>query len=621
MLSVSEFNLKISNAKMMIPLMMGLLFFAVTGCTQKETGEKELMSQTTLEENKITSADPLEKIINSGRIKGVSQKNGSYSWLGIPYAKPPVGELRWKLPQPVEPWEGTFVADNPNHPCPQFASTVSRWLSDDDGDGLLGEEDCLYLSVYAPSSIKDSNKKLPVMYWIFGGGNNSGYSGSYNGSILAEDQQVIVVAIDYRLGTLGWLIHPAILDEGASGAAASGNWSTVDTIHGLKWVQENIEVFGGDKNNVTIFGESAGGANVMSLVTSPIAKGLFHRAIVESGGVSTTSIAQGQNFIDDEAKGHRNSSREIINKILIRDGKASNRDDAKAIQLAMSNNEIKELLYRQSATSFLRLYNPSGARNYPAPKKFADGTVFVKEPPLKQLASGQYNQVPMILGTNRDERRIYLFRDPKWTQVIKENPGDYIRAAKYPSDLWKLRAVDGLARIMAPVQDDQIFTYRFDWDEEAVTEGSDLATAIGAGHSVEMAFVFGDWDVGFVPADVMYDPKNLDSRIKLSKSMMAYWGSFAYTGKPGKGTLDDQVEWQAWENGEGKPKMIILDTDADGGIRMSEEEMTKETVKAEFLSEDFSDQKLQCDIYKSTFTVLGNFDEAEYQSLGDGSCL
>lgn len=568
----------------------------------------------------VSSEDVLLKTIDSGAVKGVMQNNGSYSWLGIPYAKPPVGELRWKLPQPVEPWDDVFVADNPNHACPQFASTVSRWLTDEDGDGVLGEEDCLYLSVYAPASIKNADKKLPVMYWIYGGGNNSGYSGSYNGSVLAEDQQVVVVAIDYRLGTLGWFIHPAILAENASGAAASGNWSTVDTIRGLEWVQKNIEQFGGDKNNVTIFGESAGGANVMSLVTSPMAKGLFHRAIVESGGISTTSLAQGQNYIDDAEKGHMHSSREIINKILIRDGKAADRDEAKTLQASMSNEDIKTLLYNEPAVSFLKLYNPTGARNYPAPKKFADGTVFVKTPPLEQLASGEYNQVPIILGTNRDERRIYLFRDPKWMSVLSKDPADYIRAAKYPSHLWKLRAVDGLARIMDPVQEADVFTYRFDWDEEAVTENADLATAIGAGHSVEMAFIFGDWDVGFVPQEVMYDPNNLDTRTKLSKSMMAYWGNFAYTGDPAKGKLGSEVEWKAWQNGENKPKMIIFDTEADGGIRMSQEEMTAESVKAEFLAEDFSDQQLQCDIYASTFKVLGNYDQSEYESLGEDGC-
>ena len=134
------------------------------------------------------------------------------------------------------------------------------------------------------------------MYWIFGGGNNSGYAGDYNGGNLAQTQDVIIVTVNYRLGSLGWFHHPALYDAGASGAAVSGNWSTLDTIAGLQWVQDNVAAFGGDPDNVNIFGESAGAGNLMNLVTSPMTKGLFHRAIVQSGGIDTTPIAQGVNY-------------------------------------------------------------------------------------------------------------------------------------------------------------------------------------------------------------------------------------------------------------------------------------------------------------------------------------
>ncbi|MDX1492105.1 MAG: carboxylesterase family protein [Pseudohongiellaceae bacterium] len=289
--------------------------------------------------------DPTLRTIGQGQLRGLVQDNGSLAWRKIPFAQAPVGDLRWRLPQPLEPWTGTYEATDVIEPCPQFVSSLSAGVPDPDGDGIVGTEDCLYLSVYAPSDIPEGTK-LPVMYWIFGGGNNSGYAGDYNGGNLAESQDVIVVTVNYRLGSLGWFLHPAILEDEATGAAASGNWSTVDTIAGLQWVQDNIAEFGGDVNNVTIFGESAGGANVMSLVTSPMAEGLFHRAIVESGGISTTSMAQGVNYSDDETPGHAHSSREIINKILIRDGLAEDRESAKALQQSMSNADIRELLYK-----------------------------------------------------------------------------------------------------------------------------------------------------------------------------------------------------------------------------------------------------------------------------------
>ncbi|GAB1262164.1 carboxylesterase/lipase family protein [Aurantivibrio plasticivorans] len=553
--------------------------------------------------------------INDGTIKGIVQENGSRAWLGIPYAQPPVGGLRWKTPQPVTPWEGTFDASKNIEPCPQFASVLSEGIADPDNDGVVGTEDCLYLSVYAPSDASP-DKPLPVMYWIFGGGNNSGYAGDYNGGFLAEQEDVIVVAVNYRLGALGWFIHDAILDEGATGADASGNWATVDTIRGLEWVRDNIAAFGGDPNNVTIFGESAGASNVLTLMVSPMAKGLFHRAISESGGGSAMPMSRAINFTDESPAGVALSSKEIVNKMLIRDGKASTREEAKAVQASLSKTDIRELLYSEPAASFLKLYNPNGARNYASPKKTMDGTVLLHESPMESLAKGNHHQVPIIFGTNRDERRIYMYREPKWQAVLKTDPEEYIRVAKYSSDLWKLRAVDAIARASVPHQSGSVFTYRYDWDEQATYKGMDLSIAIGAAHATEMALVFGDWDIGFVNKDILYDPETIPARNKLSQSMMSYWANFAYTGNPGKGRDGQQVEWQPWQAGENKPKMIIFDSDADGGIRMSNEEMTADSIRVAFMAEEFSDEANRCAVYRSTYTALSSFDEEEFFALG-----
>lgn len=562
--------------------------------------------------------DPTLRTIAPGSLTGLVQDNGSLAWRKIPFAKPPVGDLRWRLPQPIEPWSDTYQATDTIEPCPQFVSTLAAGIPDPDGDGIVGTEDCLYLSVYAPSDIPEG-KQLPVMYWIFGGGNNSGYAGDYNGGTLAQSEDVIVVTVNYRLGSLGWFLHPAILEEGATGAAAGGNWSTVDTIAGLQWVQENIAAFGGDRDNVTIFGESAGGANVMSLVTSPMAEGLFHRAIVESGGIGTTSMAQGENYVDDEAPGHSNSSREIINKILVRDGLAADRDSAKVLQQSMSNEQIRELLYQQDAATFLMLYNPTAARNYPAPKKFTDGAVFVEQDPLEQLSAGNYNQVPIILGTNRDERRIYLYA--AMMDLVRNDPDEFVRFAHYPSIQWKWRGVDDLARRMSPAQSAPVFAYRFDWDEQKVTEqGLNMAIAIGASHSTEMGFIFGDWDVGFIPGDRLYDPATNPGRDKLSTAMMSYWSNFAYTGDPSKGRNGDLFQWPAWSNEAGGPKTLILDSEAGGGVRMWNEEVTMESIKAQFMAEQWSVPANRCSTYRSTFGGSTLFDREEYLGLIEGGC-
>ena len=576
--------------------------------------------ETTLPETVVT--DPTMRTIGQGTLTGVIQENGSYAWLGIPFAEPPVGDLRWKAPRPPKPWQGTFQANQEKSSSVQFVSTLttSAGFEDTDKDGLVGSEDCLYLKVYAPSgtSAKD---RLPVMYWIHGGGNNSGSMRSYNGVHLAQTQKVLVVTVQYRLGAMGWFFHPALVDENANEEDRSGNWAVLDMIYGLEWVRDNIAQFGGDAGNVTIFGESAGGGDVMALMLSPRARGLFHKAICESGGVGTTPMHMAKNFLDDDPKGHPYSSNEIINKILIRDGKAKDRKEAKALQLTMSDSAIKELLYAQDSAAFLKLYNPKGERNYPSPKMFQDGLVQPAVPAFEAFASGNYNHVPLIVGTNRDERRIYMYSDPKWRKIFASTPGVYTQYAKYASDAWKLRGVDSIARILQTVQAGSVYAYRFDWDEEAVVEGADIGVLIGAGHTTEIPFVFGDWDASLVPARFMFPEDGKPYRDALSKSMMSYWAQMAYTGSPGNGRDGKEVEWLPWKTGKGEPKMIIFDTTRDGGIRMSDHEITSESLKREFMADKtFEDQEILCQAYVDAFLRSGLFDQEEYLSLGENGC-
>src|SRR5262249_16584038 len=157
---------------------------------------------------------------------------------------------------------------------------------------------------------------------------------------LVQTHQVVVVTVNYRLGSLGWFRHPALLAHAPEGPARSGNWADLDQQLALQWVQQNIRPFGGDPGNVTIFGESAGGFNVLSLMISPLAQGLFHKAIVESGGLRTITVADAVNFADDAEPGSRFSAREIVNKILIRDGKAADPATAKTLQLALTDAQI-----------------------------------------------------------------------------------------------------------------------------------------------------------------------------------------------------------------------------------------------------------------------------------------
>ena len=224
--------------------------------------------------------------VDGGSIKGVpSQAEGVAVFKGIPYAAPPVGELRWKKPQPVVAWKG--VRD-----CSEFGN-ISIQLGHDEGSFYWKEfyymgfptqsEDCLYLNIYAPAlSVNDRSAKLPVAMWVHGGAFHNGYSNeiTMDGDAWAE-RGVILVTINYRLGLMGFLNHPELTQEGGG---TSGGYGMYDQIAALQWVYDNITRFGGDPENITVFGQSAGAMSVKNLVTSPLSKNMIAKAIIQSGG-------------------------------------------------------------------------------------------------------------------------------------------------------------------------------------------------------------------------------------------------------------------------------------------------------------------------------------------------
>ena len=539
--------------------------------------------------------DPTLRRIAQGTLSGTLAANGTLVWRGIPFAMPPVGPLRWKAPRPPAAFSGHFEAVRDGSPSVQGESLAAPFV-DDDGDGLVGSEDCLYLNVFAPAEV---TKPLPVMFWVHGGGNVGGHNASptYDGRLLAERHGVVVVTVNYRLGMLGWFLHPAFATPDSSPEDLSGNWGILDVIRGLEWLRDNIAAFGGDPGNVTLFGESAGGLNTCALLLSPCAKGLFHRAIVQSGGVPTSALASATNFLDDTEPGHENSAREVLNRLLVQLGRAHDRAEAKALQLQLSAAEIRELLYSQTPAQMIRLMNPEGLRLYGAPRVLLDGHVLPREPALQAFASGRFNKVPVILGTNRDERRLYLFRDPRFTRVLANAPGDYIRYAHFGSLAWKLHSVDDVARAMYEAGHRDIYTYRFDWDEQGVIDGVDLSLGLGAAHAVEIPFVFG-LGVGLA---TFGDPQAA-GRVALTKSVQSYWTEFAYHGAPGSGRAGDELAWLPWVSGEDAAKTLVLDTAADGGIRMTSEQITRETLRSAVLHEaGFSDRGLQADLYRELF--------------------
>jgi para-nitrobenzyl esterase len=555
----------------------------------------------------------LLRTTTSGDVKGFVGNHGAHTWLGVPFARPPVQTLRWRAPQPPQPWRGVRQAVALGGRCPQFARPLGG-EAQPDGSRLLGREDCLYLNVYAPASAR----QRPVMLWIHGGGATSGHAGSYDGSRLATSQNVVVITTNYRLGLFGWFAHPALAN--GDPRDDSGNYGTLDIIRALEWTLDNISAFGGDPQNVTVFGQSAGAANVLSLVASPLAKGLFHRAVVQSGSLQLTPMEAATRFAGE--LGDVNSAPEIVNALLMADGMAESPDAARKLQQDMTRDEIRNYLYAKSAETIMASVDLFGALDDSAPPVLlADGYVLPAMSTAEIFGdSSHHNLVPIILGSNRDEPTTFMAGNPKHFDPgsdglqLKDAPR-YRREVKYGALAIRERGVDRMAAFMKAAGNPNVYAYRFDWDEEGVVEGVDMSAILGAGHGLEIAFVFGTFDRGSFRNFYANSP----DREALSDSMMSYWSQFASAGNPGRGRDGRLPQWLAWET-NGK-SALILDTPSDQGIAMTDQVLSVASIKATLAADpDITDPRERCTYYMEAFGDGPHFDPEEYTSFGPDGC-
>jgi len=550
----------------------------------------------------------------SGDVVGFTNE-GVSAWLGIPYAQAPVGDLRWRAPNPVEISPKARDALAFGSACPQYS-----------GANLRGNEDCLFLNIWSPQSTGTSSH--PVMFWIHGGGNSIGEAATtiYNGARLSREHNIVLVSINYRLGPLGWFRHPALNDEKSTAADQSGNFGTLDIIMALRWVHNNIAAFYGDPGNVTIFGESAGGFDVLTMMVSPLAEGLFHKAISQSGGLNLTPVSVAENFKDDDRPGHNLSSAEIINTLLIREGQASNRSEAKSRQQEMRPEELADLLITLTPKELLSLYSGSFGGMLGNPDIFADGHVLPAVEDSIELFSDvkTYNEVPVILGTNRDEAKLFMaFSSAAVSKTFGLPSGfnslaTYNRDNRYATDGWKIRAVDDLAIAMKSAQKEGVYTYRFDVDDWRDVGLIELKDLFGAAHAMELPFVFGNFPK---PMRVIFPDAMRDEFEIVSRHMRSYWAEFAYSGSPGQGRSGDLITWNSWTNPpDSTPGLMVFDTESDQGIRMIDEKISTSDLRKRFLADtSYGSQDQYCSAYKRVFSGK-NFDADEYAKLGETGC-
>ncbi|MFI7233195.1 carboxylesterase/lipase family protein [Nonomuraea angiospora] len=447
--------------------------------------------------------------LDSGRVQG-SDDGTVRTYSGIRYAQPPVGELRWKNPVRVAPWRGVADATKPGRPCTQV----------DKGE-QIGGEDCLFLDVTAPA--RSSHKRLPVMVWLYGGGFLDGYGSMYNARRMADQGEVIVVTPNYRLGAFGYLALP--------GLPGSGTFGLADQLEALKWVQRNAAAFGGDPDNVTLFGQSAGGISTCALLTSPATRGLIDKAVIQSG-TCTLSFPTGTYLpIPDIPPLTPSPSLKASQDIGL----------AAAKQLGCAAGKELECLRAKPVSELVKVNESFG-------NALAHGTPLLPLEPAQALRTGKFLRVPVISGGTKSEGTSFVagaaqagipVTAENYPTLMKnafgEQAGKVLR--EYPltgfsspglawatvsSDrAWACPTLEGDEAMAA-----RTTVYAYEFADAKAPNVFELPSEfpLGAHHASDLPYLFDldgrPWE-GLTP-----------EQWRLAEQMIGYWTSFAHTGKP-----------------------------------------------------------------------------------------
>lgn len=562
-----------------------------------------------------------------GELIGSQEANGTHAWRGIRYAQAPTGPLRWRAPQPASAWDGVFHALAHGPMAPQYAGLLAPVPAKLYGR-IVGDEDCLSLNIFAPAWASDAVpagvQRRPVMVWIHGGGNAVGTAASYDAARnYAAHDGMVVVTVNYRLGVLGWFRHPA-LHEADSGTAEerSGNFGTLDLIAALRWVRDNIAAFGGDPGCVTIFGESAGGQNVLTLLASPLAAGLFQRAIAQSPVAETFSVHEATERNDLPLESQRTSAREVVARLWTAAGKAPDVDAADQALHATPATDLATWLRSLKPEELLSVFKPGSVGICLSPRPVRDGVVLPLDPLPEVFRHGAWNRVPVIIGSNRDEYRTFLADKPEHVRLLfgklplLRDRAEYITESNFYSQAWRSLHVEEPADAMLAGGHADVWTYRFDWDEAPAVPFVRPDILLGAAHGMEMAFAFRD-TAGELDIFGINTSSNRAGRRAVAQAMGDAWTSFARVGVP---RLSGDAQWQRRTHGMAA-ETLLIDSPAGGGLRMAGVRQDIASLKASLrLSPQVSSGESRCRIYARVFLwsplFAGLGSEQEYAELG-----
>ncbi|HEL9637742.1 TPA: carboxylesterase/lipase family protein [Streptococcus suis] len=514
--------------------LLGLSLFVACGQSKGAT--------TTPFKNDIT------KTISSGEVKGKKDSTtATIEWLGIPYAAEPVGELRWKAPQPVEKWEGSFDATEIGSPFIQISK----------GE-VVGSEGALTLDVVRPDN---TEANLPVIVFLHGGNNQTGHAQEITGNGFVNDINAVYVSINYRLGALGF--NPLEALKIGTDEENSGNYTLLDIAAALDWVEENIEVFGGDKDNVTLAGFSAGGRDVMATLISPLFKDKYDKAISFSGGMTLADETDSQDIFAT-----------AIAPLVVEDGIKSTELEAKEWLLS-NDRQVADYLYGLPAERLASLMGNAGIRMSVFPHLYKDGVVIPKE----GFDTSNYNDVPLLLITGTSEFSLFTAFDPYFANSVTDGSlfsdadklKEFIFTESYGSALYRLSNTVDSARKLQGTYKSPIYIGEISYGDNTETAPK-TAQLLGAFHGVFEPLLQQPSNYAtFIGEDF-----NSEGAKQLSQQFKAYLKGFITSSNPEGEKLPQWEEWTA----DGSQVMKFDASLEKAEIEMGEDSQTTEDIVA-----------------------------------------
>lgn len=483
-------------------------------------------------------ADVVQTIEN-GEIEGSLVNDGqTLLWTGVPYAAAPVGELRWKAPQDCEDWTGTFDATQDGNLGIQLS-----------GDEVIGSEDCLNMDIYRPNTDETG---IPVLLYIHGGNNQTGTSKEIPFEKLAANANCMVIALNYRLGCLGFNSLPAL--KNGTDEENSGNFTLLDFAKALDWIAENAESLGADPENITISGFSAGGRDVMAMLISPIFEGKFQKAISFSGGMTVADVEDSQKV-----------TARAIAPLAVEDGMKETEEEA--VEWLLSEDEavmeeVREYLYGVDAGRLASIMTNAGIRMSVFPHLYGDGTVL----PEEGFETTEYNDVPLIMLTGSSEFSIFAKGDAYFAGaddqalVDGDRSAEYAFAVNYGSELYGLFNAEESAVKMMGTYQAPIYTVDIDFGTDPEIVGEAQAALVGASHGVFIPFLSGIAAGSAAGDGSAYE---YDGPKELTEMFQSYIANFLWTGDPNGEGL---VTWEAWTDAAEGPSQLLLDADKNQAI-------------------------------------------------------